>query len=91
MLEKKGLSNSEYVITKEVRLEEKARYYWRIKAVDGASNASEWTAPKLLYVDTSLTSRPGRNINIWAIGIPVGIGVIVLLLILAPLEGRKYR
>ena len=89
LLEKKGLTNSEYTITREVNFKEKTYYYWRLKAVDGASNESEWTAPQLLQVEGFQASKPERDINIWAIGIFAGIGVIVLLLTLAYFTGRK--
>jgi hypothetical protein len=43
VLEKKGLTNSEYTITEEEKLEpaEKEAYYWRVKAVDSAFNESK--------------------------------------------------
>ncbi|MFC1955677.1 IPT/TIG domain-containing protein [Chloroflexota bacterium] len=53
MLEKKGLSTSEYTLTKEERLaavKKEAPYYWRVKAVDGASNESDWSTPRSFYI-----------------------------------------
>ena len=53
MLEKEGLTTSEYTITEEEKLEateEEAPYYWRIKAVDGASNESGWSGTGSFYV-----------------------------------------
>ncbi|MFC1932060.1 IPT/TIG domain-containing protein [Chloroflexota bacterium] len=84
-LEKKGLTKSEYTITRDAKLEateEKAPYYWRIKAVDGAFNESKWTPPRLLYVDLSQTSIPRWNVGIWALGICIGIGIVGLLLLI---------
>ncbi|MFC1971717.1 IPT/TIG domain-containing protein [Chloroflexota bacterium] len=52
-LEKKGLSASEYTLTIEEKLpavKKEAPYYWRVKAVDGASNESEWSTPRSFYV-----------------------------------------
>ena len=46
VLEKTGLTDSEYTLTKEEALESRSEeepYYWRVRAVDGASNASAWT------------------------------------------------
>ncbi len=83
VLEKKGLTDSQYTITKEAKLEsttEEAPYYWRIKAVDGASNESEWTPPGLLYVDLPRTSIPRWDVGVWALGICIGIGIVGLLL-----------
>ena len=48
VLEKTGLTRSEYTVTEEERLRAPAiesTYYWRIKAVDGAENEGDWTTP----------------------------------------------
>jgi hypothetical protein len=52
-LEKTGLPESEYALPVEETLpaaREKVPYYWRIKAVDGAGNQSEWASTRLFYV-----------------------------------------
>ena len=52
VLEKK-LTASEYTLTKEERLatvEKESPYYWRVRAIDGAANESEWSAPETFYV-----------------------------------------
>jgi len=46
VLEKTGITESGYTLTKEERLQSTgsdAPYYWRIRAVDGAGNTSQWT------------------------------------------------
>ena len=46
VLEKTGLTDSEYTLTKEEALESRSEeepYHWRVRATDGASNASAWT------------------------------------------------
>ena len=46
VLEKTGLTESEYTLTKEEALESRSAeepYYWRMRAVDGVGNASQWT------------------------------------------------
>ncbi|MFC1971510.1 IPT/TIG domain-containing protein [Chloroflexota bacterium] len=51
--EKRGLSGSEYTLTKEERLaavKKEAPYYWRVKAIDGASNESGWSTTRSFYV-----------------------------------------
>ncbi len=53
VLEKIGLIDSEYTITKEEKLEsvsKKEPYYWHVKAIDGASNESDWSAAGSFYV-----------------------------------------
>jgi len=44
IISKEGLTESTYTLTKDEALS-KGTYYWRVKAVDGAGNASGWTAP----------------------------------------------
>ncbi len=53
VLEKEELTASEYTLTKEEKLpavRKKAPYHWRVRAVDGASNKSEWSSPTSFYV-----------------------------------------
>ncbi len=78
VLEKKGLTNSEYTITEEEKLEptEKEAYYWRVKAADSAFNESEWTTPGLFYVGFSRTSIPGWVLYIW-----IGLGILLLAIL----------
>ena len=59
VLEEKGLTSSEYTITAEKKLEpvgDDESYYWRVKAVDGASNESEWTLPGSFHFGSQLVS-----------------------------------
>jgi hypothetical protein len=53
LLEKTGLTTSEYTLTEAEKLEstkKEAPYYWRLRAVDAAANASGWTTPGTFYV-----------------------------------------
>jgi hypothetical protein len=53
VLYKKGLTDSEYTLSEDEVLSairQEAHYYWRIKAIDSASNASEWSAPWSFYI-----------------------------------------
>ncbi|GAI78646.1 unnamed protein product, partial [marine sediment metagenome] len=61
ILEKNNLADSEYTLTEEEKLgstENKASYYWRVRAIDGAFNGSEWTTPRSCYVGFSWFSMP---------------------------------
>ncbi len=83
VLEKKDLTDSEYTITKEEKLEsvsKKAPYYWRVKAIDGASNEGQWTGAGSFYV--------GFQWPQWAIYTLFSIGAL-LLGILGFWVGRK--
>ncbi|MBI4188759.1 MAG: hypothetical protein HY529_06100 [Chloroflexi bacterium] len=56
VLEKTGLTRSEYTITGKERLKsvsKDAPYYWRVKAVDGASNESQWSGTGSFYLGFS--------------------------------------
>lgn len=75
VLEKEGLAYSDYFITEGEELqptEKGAPYYWRLKAIDGASNESKWSTPSSLYVGSSFT-LPG-----WARGILIGLGILLI-------------
>jgi hypothetical protein len=74
MLEKKNLTDSEYPITKEERLKsvsKKAPYYWRVKAIDGASNESRWSDARSFYVGFYFVMPQ------WAIYTLFGIGALL--------------
>ena len=52
VLEQK-LTASEYTLTQEERLatvKKESPYYWRVRAIDGAANESEWSSPESFYV-----------------------------------------
>ncbi len=75
VLEREGLPCSEYTLSKEEKLEStgKEAYYWRVKAVDGARNESEWSSPGLFYVGFSWTTMPN-----WVWYILYGLGALLL-------------
>jgi len=53
LVNKTGLTTSEYTLTEAERLESTSKeepYYWRVRAVDAASNASAWSYPSTFYV-----------------------------------------
>lgn len=75
VLEKTGIEQSEYTITKEERLKtvkKDAPYYWHVKAVDGASNESNWSGAGSFYVGFSL-SLPQPVIYVL-----IGVGALAL-------------
>ncbi|MFC2056339.1 IPT/TIG domain-containing protein [Chloroflexota bacterium] len=85
VLEKTGLTQSEYTITKAERLKsvsKEAPYYWHAKAIDGASNEGRWSSTGSFYVGTSLAlSQP-------VIYTLIGVGAL-LLAIFTFWMGRK--
>ena len=65
LLEKEGFTSSESTLTEEEKLPSRSKeepYYWRVKAVDGASNESSWTGAGQFYIGFSL---PGWTIHIF--------------------------
>ncbi|MCD6299926.1 MAG: IPT/TIG domain-containing protein, partial [Dehalococcoidales bacterium] len=75
VLEKKGLTKSEYTVTEVEKLEstkKEAPYYWRVKATDGASNESEWTSPGSFYV-----GGLGFSLTGWILYTICGVGALL--------------
>jgi len=53
LLEKKRLANSEYTLGDDEELaavDRETPYYWRVEALDGASNGGEWSVVESFYV-----------------------------------------
>jgi len=53
VLEKNGLTHSEYSLTggeKLAAVKKEAPYCWRVKAMDSAANESEWSTPETFHV-----------------------------------------
>jgi len=76
VLERKGLAQSEYTLKIEERLKSTgmdAPYYWRVRAVDNASNVGKWTIPVLFYTDRSQEVTPSWTLYLW-----IGLGVLLL-------------
>jgi len=58
VLDRAGLTESEYTVIEEEELEpssKEAPHYWRVKAVDGAANESEWSEVGSFYVGSRFT------------------------------------
>ena len=85
VLEKTGITESQYTLTTEERLNsvsKDAPYYWRVKAMDNASNDSGWSTTGTFYV--------GFSFGLSQAWIYVIIGICaVLLAVFAFWMGRK--
>lgn len=78
VLEQEGLTDSEYTVTKEEKLEsvsEEEPYYWSVKAIDGASNESVWAKADSFYVGFAF-GMPG--LPTWGIYALFGVGALLL-------------
>jgi hypothetical protein len=70
LIRKEGLTVSEYTLTESEGLTQ-GNYYWRVKAVDGADNQSEWTNGQLFKVG---------GLNWWLIlGIIAAVIIVVVI------------
>jgi phosphodiesterase/alkaline phosphatase D-like protein len=85
VLEKKGLTSAEYTLTKDEKLSSVSKdtpYYWRVKAIDGASNESAWASAGSFYVGFFFTQTT-------LIYILIGIGAVILILLAFWLGTRR--
>lgn len=85
VLEKELLTESEYTLTKAEKLEsvsQETPYYWRVKAIDGASNESAWSDAGSFYVGFFLSQQT-------IIYIIIGIGAVILILLAFWLGQRR--
>ena len=79
LVEQEGLTESEYTLTEEEALEsttEETPYYWRVRAIDGASNASDWTGAGTFFVGFVFPELTG-----WILYALMGLGGILLFFI----------
>lgn len=79
--EAEGLTDSEYTLPEErlVPTKKEAPYYWRVRAVDGASNESEWSSPYSFYIGTSFSVPIGVTYTLIVLGV-LGLGLLTFWL-----------
>jgi len=68
VINEEGLTSLTYTITEEDRLEPRSQeepYYWRVRAVDAASNESPWSTPGTFDVGGFGISLPSWQIHLW--------------------------
>lgn len=78
VLQQEGLSTSEYTLTEEEEellpsTEEEAPYYWRVRAIDAASNETVWTTPGTFYTGFGWPEFQG-----WPLYTVMGVGGVLL-------------
>jgi hypothetical protein len=76
LLDRTGLTTSEYTLTDEEKLEstsKEAPYCWRVRAVDAASNASDWSGAGTFYVGFVFPELEG-----WVLYTVMGVGGLLL-------------
>ena len=88
ILKKEGLTDLQYTLTKEEKLKstkKDAPYYWRLRVVDAASNASGWSSSRTFYVGFIFPEIKG-----WVLYGLIGAGTL-LLFFLGFWAGRSGR
>ena len=76
VLEKEALTDSEYTLPEETNLKsakKDAPYYWRVKAIDGAFNESEWTTSRSFYSGFQWPELKG-----WLLYLLIGVGAVLI-------------
>ncbi|MFA5078799.1 MAG: IPT/TIG domain-containing protein [Dehalococcoidia bacterium] len=76
------LADAKYTLTEAEALPN-GEYYWRVRAVDGAGNASDWTSATLVKVGFMTTNT--------LVFIAIGIVVLLILIIVLPRVLKKKR
>ena len=77
VLEKKELIDTEYTVTEEEKLlpvKEEAPYYWRVRAIDDAANASDWAGAESFHIGFLWPKLGG-----WLLYVLMGVGGLLLL------------
>jgi uncharacterized OB-fold protein len=89
VLQKTGLTSPTYTLTEGEKLAstgEEAPYYWRVQAVDGAGNISNWSMPSSFTVGFSFGVIPN-----WALFTLVGIAALLIILVVYLVVLRARR
>jgi hypothetical protein len=77
ILEKEGLSLSHYELTKSEALRpslQSAHYYWRVRAIDSASNEGAWSKPIAFQIE------PSKILPEWAVWGLIFIGILLVII-----------
>lgn len=87
LLEQRSISKSVYQLTSEDMRKlasGKLPYYWRVKAVDGASNEGQWTYGSMFYIATAFPSWGWYIIIVLGVLLLIGIGFLLSIKIGLP-------
>ena len=79
LLEKQGLPAHEYTLSEEEKLKPTRKgfpYYWRVQAVDSASNESEWSTAGSFYIAS------GAFLPTWVIIALIVFGVAIIIFVI---------
>ncbi len=86
VLRRTELKESGYTLSEEEQLKsakQEKPYYWRVRAIDGASNESQWTEPRPFYVASTF------ELTGWVLYTLIGFAGLLILLIIGFLLSRR--
>ena len=89
ILKREELTDSQYTLMEAEKFKSSEKgtfYYWRVRAIDAASNAGAWSSPRAFSVGSTFALKGGL---LYAV---IGIGVLLLLLIgirIGQIAGRR--
>lgn len=86
LIEEKNLTSQGYLLTQAQKLSPASRskpYYWRVMAIDGASNESPWSNVWFCYV--------GFVLPIWALYFIFGVAVVLAFMLGTWFGGMRQR
>ena len=78
ILEKTGLSLSQYTLSEEETLRPSHRstyYYWRVRTIDSAGNKGDWSVPVAFQVE------PSNTLPAWSEITLIGIGILLVIIL----------
>jgi len=84
VLEKTELAESQYALTEVEKLESTSNespYYWRVRAIDGAENASDWTTRRSFNVGSTFFQGFEGWVRYTVIGVFVALVVVIIYLL----------
>jgi hypothetical protein len=84
VLEKTGLAESQYGLTEVEKLKSTSKespYYWRVRAIDGAENASDWTTRRSFNVGSTFFQGFQGWVRYTVIGVFVALVVLIIYLL----------
>lgn len=69
VLQKGRLFISEYTMTEAEELEPNKTYWWRVRAIDGAYNTSNWSPSGSFYIESGTTQPPEYHVLSFTIAV----------------------
>jgi len=87
LFEKEGMTKSSYTLGEEEKLKASKKetpYYWRVRAVDGASNEGQWSSAGTFYVASS------PLLPVWAIIVMCVFVLLVIGFLIVRLRRERY-